>query len=246
MRIDLDQTEWIKHLKVAVGARQMMKFNPDPTAVEEPEERVNKQTGEAEHRYEVTCSWLDEHAPFPQPTHINVRIWSRTPIAVPNGVSPVWFGGLAANIQERNSGDGKGYTASYSADQVTFEGPPSTKNSVKTASAPAPSRAGCSRERRKEELTRNAVGGLRPSEPDGSRRRRDLAGCRSRTPVPVVRPPAPTAPKPVAQHMLRHLAAGHPLIEMAHQAIQVEAVGPCSAPSDQDTTRLRWRDRFKR
>ena len=137
MRIDLDGTEWVKHLKVAVGARQMMKFNPDPAAVEEPEERVNKQTGELEHRYEVICSWLDEDAPFPQPTHVSVRIWSGTPIEVPGGVSPVWFGGLAANIQERTSGDGKGYTASYSAEQVTFDGPPSAKR-AKAAAPPAP------------------------------------------------------------------------------------------------------------
>ena len=136
MRIDLDSTNWIKSIKGAVGSRQMMKFNPEPDAPEQAEQRANKVTGELEHRYEITCSWLDDDAPFPQPEHVVVRVWSATPIAVPNGMSPVWFGGLAVNVQERRSGDGKGYTASYSAEFVTFDGPPSTRRATTKAEAP--------------------------------------------------------------------------------------------------------------
>ncbi len=145
MRINLDPNKPALNGQFvgAVRVKQMHEFDPNAEDKQgPPTKRVNKVTEAEEHRYEITALLVDVSVEFGALSEeIPVRVWSSMPLELPTGegeVSPVAFGGLTMNTQDRTSGDGRGFTRSFAADTVTFEPKPSETRKAVKAEPPTP------------------------------------------------------------------------------------------------------------
>lgn len=98
-----------------------------------PKQITTNVNGEDVPRWVIYCNYLDTSATFIAPEVIKVKVPSKVDPNLPPAGTAINFGGLYQNVQERRSGDGKGYTCSFSAQTFALGGAPSAQR----AAAPA-------------------------------------------------------------------------------------------------------------
>ncbi|MEM9615517.1 MAG: hypothetical protein AAGA59_21435 [Actinomycetota bacterium] len=127
MRINLEQA--------ALGITTVQKATPMMTYVSKEEKAAGKvseqeKTADGKLRWEMHCPVVSTASGFVESDVLAVRVATApevTDLGVGEYGSPVFLGGLTMNVQPRRSGDGKGYTVSFSAESFSLELPPSQR-----------------------------------------------------------------------------------------------------------------------
>ena len=127
MRIKMDDNpDFMGALRSAFFVEPDMEFQSvkQREAGEAPKQSVDR---DEVLRWVIHCNYVDTSGSFTIPDQIRVKVSSPTVPVLGEGGSPVFFGGFFMNLNDRRSGDGKGYTASFSAESFTFDPAPSSK-----------------------------------------------------------------------------------------------------------------------
>ncbi|MCP4966900.1 MAG: hypothetical protein GY926_16930 [bacterium] len=128
----------------AVVVRPVMEFVSKADAADGKVARQESKTSDDRQelvRWEIHVPWIDPDSEWSEQEPFKARVWAPTGQDLKAEIvpgTPISFGGLAMNVQARKSGDGRGYSASFSAESFTTSTRPSVARAAKAEPAPPP------------------------------------------------------------------------------------------------------------